>query len=321
MKLNTITNYVFVLGLIVLLLNDHFLKSYFHNNLTGKISDFAGILIFPMLLTFLFPINTKKAVIATILFFVYWKSSLSQPLIDFINSFEIVNYVRIVDYTDFIAFLILPVTTYVLKHIELFEIKFTRKKFKNFVGYSLLFICSVTFMATSNDDDTHDQTFTEHCCNQIPISKKVGNGMIYIPSIFTPDNNGVNDIFQISIDSNIVKIDTFLISREIFVGGRNKIDTVFNKTNITEITSKNGFDGKISDSIPPQALYQFTIVVSSKDSITKKFTGNICAIPCQKNTENSEPDNFESCAFSSQFDPKKGYDPNIEPDEDISCFD
>lgn len=38
----------FLLCLCLLLLNDFILKSEFHNALTGKLSDFAGLFIFPL---------------------------------------------------------------------------------------------------------------------------------------------------------------------------------------------------------------------------------------------------------------------------------
>ena len=38
----------FVVGLSLLLLNDLFLKARFHNPLTGKLSDFAGLFVFPL---------------------------------------------------------------------------------------------------------------------------------------------------------------------------------------------------------------------------------------------------------------------------------
>ena len=36
-------NYVFVVSIILLFINDHFLKLYFHNWFTGKFSDFFAI--------------------------------------------------------------------------------------------------------------------------------------------------------------------------------------------------------------------------------------------------------------------------------------
>ena len=56
-------NLVFIIGLIVLLTNDHYLKLEYSNWLTGKLSDFIGVLILPMVLTYLFPRSKKTNVI------------------------------------------------------------------------------------------------------------------------------------------------------------------------------------------------------------------------------------------------------------------
>ncbi len=37
-----------VMAVIVLFVNDHFLKARFHNAVTGKLSDFAGLFFFPL---------------------------------------------------------------------------------------------------------------------------------------------------------------------------------------------------------------------------------------------------------------------------------
>lgn len=46
-------NWVFLPCLLVLALNDHFLKYGYPGWLTGKLSDFAGLLIFPLFLAYL----------------------------------------------------------------------------------------------------------------------------------------------------------------------------------------------------------------------------------------------------------------------------
>jgi hypothetical protein len=51
-----IFNPYFIGGLSVLMLNDFYLKHEYGNYLTGKLSDFAGLLIFPMFVTFLLPL-------------------------------------------------------------------------------------------------------------------------------------------------------------------------------------------------------------------------------------------------------------------------
>jgi len=108
--LNLFVSPPFLLGLSLLLLNDFYLKGRFHNALTGKLSDFAGLFIFPLFFVALCPRLRRFVYIATALLFVFWKSALSQPLIDAWNAFAFFKVWRVVDYTDLLALLVLPLS-------------------------------------------------------------------------------------------------------------------------------------------------------------------------------------------------------------------
>jgi hypothetical protein len=105
----TLTSFWFLAGLTVLLLNDFLLKLTFHNWVTGKLSDFAGLFIFSIFWTVLFPRQKQMIFIATALVFAFWKSDLSEPYIKFWNDFSFLPLQRTVDYSDYLALLILPV--------------------------------------------------------------------------------------------------------------------------------------------------------------------------------------------------------------------
>ncbi|WP_407515804.1 hypothetical protein KFZ70_00460 [Tamlana fucoidanivorans] len=104
---NLIYGKLFLISVILLLLNDFFFKYYFHNYLTGKLSDFVGLFAFPYFISLLFKSKIKPIYILTGILFLFWKSSLSQSVIDYLNGVGIgIN--RVVDYSDFIALLVLP---------------------------------------------------------------------------------------------------------------------------------------------------------------------------------------------------------------------
>ena len=171
-------------------------------------------------------------------------------------------------------------------------------------------------MATSVDEPINNITPSaslDDCCEYGPVVAQVGNGKIFIPSIFTPDGNGINDLFQISADANISRIDTFLVMT--FYG-----DTIFNKNNITEIIPENGFDGQVLDTVFA-TKYLYTIVVTSVDEVKRGFSGNICCVPCDHPLGIPRPTNIGSCGFSTQYDPVNGYDPTIDSGETLDCFD
>ena len=97
----------FLLGLITLLLNDFVLKYEYSNALTGKLSDIAGLFIFPFFFAAIVPKYTKFIYGLSIVIFGYWNSSFSEMLIVALNNIDI-PIGRTIDSTDFFAFAVLP---------------------------------------------------------------------------------------------------------------------------------------------------------------------------------------------------------------------
>jgi len=312
MKKSNIFNYVFIIGLAILILNDHLLKDVFGNWWTGKLSDFAGVLILPMFIKYLFSINTKNSIIVTVLFFVFWKSPYSQFIIDRFNSIGLFGINRVVDYSDFLAFMILPLSIFVLNNTDKFEINLKDNRTRKFATNSLVFVSIMAFTATSIDDDYVPFPY-ESCCSRNPTNVELGAGRLYIPTVFTPNGNGLNDFFQVSVDADIASIDTFMIV-DWYTG-----DTVFYEVDMTEIIPENGFDGVVNDTVRA-AEYYYQIVVTSTDNVSGKFGGSVCCLPCTEPLNVSIPPSLENCAFPIQFNVNTGYDENIDPAEDIDCF-
>jgi hypothetical protein len=134
---------LFLISVGLLLVNDFYLKYQFHNYLTGKLSDFVGLFAFPYFVSLLFKSKVKTVYILTGILFIFWKSSSSQFAIDFMNNIGIgIN--RIVDYSDLIALLILPLSyRYRTKNTSrIKKINFLPKEF-------IIGICSFAFIATT----------------------------------------------------------------------------------------------------------------------------------------------------------------------------
>ncbi len=90
----------FLTGLALLLANDWLFKPVFHNGLTGKLSDFAGLFIFPLFWTALFPRHKTLIFSATAVLFVFWKTPLSQSWLDVWNSWGLWPLSRVEDAGD-----------------------------------------------------------------------------------------------------------------------------------------------------------------------------------------------------------------------------
>jgi hypothetical protein len=134
-------NPLFIMAVVLLVLNDWYLKQTFHNGLTGKLSDLAGLFAFPFLLSVLWPRKSTAIYVFTFLFFVIWKSPVVQPLIDGLNSWQI-PIQRVMDYTDYTALIVLPFSLYIFHKSWVYSLK---PAFTNLIiGISLL-----SFIATS----------------------------------------------------------------------------------------------------------------------------------------------------------------------------
>ena len=142
-----IFNPYFLISLILLILNDLALKWYFSNAITGKISDFAGLFILPIFLACLVP-KSKKTISAIIgLVFVFWKSSLSTSTIEMLNSLSILQFDRVIDYTDLLALGVLPFSHFLINNGTYRS--FYQSADFSFAKGALLLISSFTFLATS----------------------------------------------------------------------------------------------------------------------------------------------------------------------------
>ena len=98
----------FLIGLGLLLINDFFFKNLWPNLLTGKLSDFAGLLIFPWFWSMILPRWSKTIYILTALLFVFWKMEWSDYVISSFNDQLGFHFSRVSDLTDLWSLSILP---------------------------------------------------------------------------------------------------------------------------------------------------------------------------------------------------------------------
>ena len=115
---NPLRSKLFLVGLVVLVVNDHYLKLAYPNWFTGKLSDFAGLFVLPIFLSSVSEKPTRLNYIFTALIFIIWKSPVVEPLITAGKSIGI-PFHRTVDYTDYIALAILPCSYRYLSTIPL----------------------------------------------------------------------------------------------------------------------------------------------------------------------------------------------------------
>lgn len=112
-RLKNLLSPLFIFCLGVLILNDLVLKATFHNMITGKLSDFCGLFIFPIFWSAVFPKHKLGVFIFSAVLFIYWKSEYASGLIELINTIFAVQ--RPIDPTDLIALPVLLLAWFHLK--------------------------------------------------------------------------------------------------------------------------------------------------------------------------------------------------------------
>jgi hypothetical protein len=158
---NLILNYVFLSCLIVLFLNDHLFKFQYTSWLTGKLSDVVGIILLPMLLTYLFPKLKQNSVFVAGLFFAFWKSPFSESFIKIYNIISPISIHRVVDYTDVLVLLLLPIPYFLIKNSSSLE-RFSVKKINVFaVLLPAMFVLMSTSPLYTYSSETGVLTFRE----------------------------------------------------------------------------------------------------------------------------------------------------------------
>lgn len=165
-KIELLSARLFVIGLAILLTNDFILKPLFHNFLTGKISDFVGLFIFPYFFSVFFKRQSKIIYLLTGFLFVIWKLSLSDSFIIWWNNNIFFQIDRVVDYTDLFALIVLPFSYYYLTNQNIFRTKI-RYAFSSLIGAISIF----SFCATSQPRQEFKLQIDTERQFTLPISK------------------------------------------------------------------------------------------------------------------------------------------------------
>lgn len=117
-----VTTWPFVLGLVVLIVNDAWLKSAYPGLLSGKLSDFAGVAVVSFLRLAAWPGHPRLVFCGIVAAFAWWKSPLSQPLIEAVNQYLPLPIGRTVDYADLLAIVVIPFGVAVARRPAAFQV-------------------------------------------------------------------------------------------------------------------------------------------------------------------------------------------------------
>lgn len=176
------------------------------------------------------------------------------------------------------------------------------------IKYILFFFGTLLLVQCAEDDLVVDP-YTE-CCGNNPVEFTVGNSKVYMPSAFTPNNDGINDVFYPFFNEYVQEIKSFFIFSE--DGGLIYVTLEMDIQNPAE----NGWDGIGADGKKHAGAFTYSFEYTNEEGLTRGFSGSACSILCDSFavTINSKTD----CFFPSQHDGKGGLDASLPVLED--CF-
>jgi hypothetical protein len=142
---------LFLFSILLLMVNDFLLKSMFHNAITGKLSDFAWLFAMPFFLSIFNQKHARNIHLLVGLFFIFWKSELSKPVINALNSFGF-GFHRVVDFSDNVALLSVLVSYFVFQ-------KQDSKTIQPVFGVLAIAISSFAFVADTQERPPMDEYY------------------------------------------------------------------------------------------------------------------------------------------------------------------
>jgi CHU_C Type IX secretion signal domain len=171
---------------------------------------------------------------------------------------------------------------------------------------NLILICSLAFLFYSCEKAV-DEPVTElpaiyqGCCGTKPVEFTYGLSKVYIPNVFTPNGDGLNDYFYPTISDDIVDVqdftilsavgDTVLFERPSF---NNYID-IPNYAWKGERYNKNG-----TYKSDYQGLFKYNMRIANKSGQSQYLEGEACVIRCGKETKVFKTK--EGCFYPDQAD-------------------
>ncbi|MFT3935770.1 MAG: hypothetical protein QM726_19235 [Chitinophagaceae bacterium] len=213
-------NIVFLCCLLLLIVNDHWLKQSFHNWLTGKLSDIAGIIMLPLLLAYLLPRQQRYSIAIAAVLFIFWKSPYSQAFIDSYNRFSFIPIMRTVDYTDLFVLLLIPIPYFIMQKIDRWPLKLSK--------LHIAWVLSPTVLALAATSPPPSFYYTRsngnlHCykCNitvdynQDEIVEKLKKAQILFDSIAPIDSFALHKVPKLKSENvHVYKINQLILDKD-----------------------------------------------------------------------------------------------------------
>lgn len=176
-----------------------------------------------------------------------------------------------------------------------------------------------SFTACTQDDDPIKAY--QACCGVEPVEiipefADGSKGYLYVPNAFTPNGDGISDVFLAVFNDEISHFEYLVIDKEDAASGETTL--LYQVQLITRDNLKEkGWNGITIAGKKYKGSFNYTIHVTAKGGKNFVVKGKACAITCDRDAAYFR--NKEGCFFPIQADGKGKFDKNKKEGEE-SCF-
>jgi CHU_C Type IX secretion signal domain len=151
----------------------------------------------------------------------------------------------------------------------------------------------------------------ESCCGLEPVTYKSGVMQAYFPNVFTPNGDGINDLFYPIFNDKVAQAVGFTISDTSNI-------TYFDRPVFIPSDLKNyAWDGKDKQGKPYKGVFRYQISITSADGQTYYIDGKACSIVCGPDAAVFKTK--DGCYYSTQATPTGTVDKSL-PNKESDCF-
>ncbi len=132
----------------------------------------------------------------------------------------------------------------------------------------IILALAVLFLFSCKEEDPPEPyNIFAGCCNQTNPIKEVGQGKLYVPSLITPNGDGLNDGFVLTANSGIDHFENLEI--------KNQLGVLLYEKSFIDASSNEGW-------FPTGVLGTFRYSFTAYDTLgfNQSFLGTACAITC-----------------------------------------
>jgi hypothetical protein len=175
--------------------------------------------------------------------------------------------------------------------------------------YHLFFVMLCITISIACNKDGNAKAL-DGCCDTPAINAVVGNGHVYVPNVFTPNGDGINDRLVVYGDQNIILIRSFRVSDK-------EGTSVFYAEDIVPNDPTHVWDGTVNAKYKNGVYYIVMVVQAFEDTIVT-LEGKVCNYRCLDSGE-EDPISGAGCQFPTQVIDGV-YNSTIPTGENAGCF-